>query len=248
MNQIYDRPATLKDALALLNRPGLFNVPLAGGTVISRGGDLNLALVDLQELGLDSIQQQGNLLRIGSTIKLQTLLEANLFPSFSLAMNREAFLNTRNQASLGGSIITAEGRSVLVGVLTAVDARLTWEPGGFEISLGEWMLQRKSWARNRLLTEVSFSNQVDLRWECIARSPADLPVVFVAAGIWSSGRTRMVVGGFGPAPILVMDGPEASGADMIVENALLNADDAFASGQFRSQAGRAIVNRLLASY
>jgi CO/xanthine dehydrogenase FAD-binding subunit len=221
-------------------------VPLAGGTVLSRSSDQDLALVDLQNLPLNSIQQQGNLWRIGAATRLQALLEANISPAFSLAIVREAFLNTRNQASLGGTMITSDGKSILAAVLAALDARLTWEPGGLELSFGEWMLQRNSWPRNRLLTEISFSSQADLRWECVARSPADLPVICIAAGVWPSGRTRVVAGGFGLAPILAMDGPEKDGAEAALENALLNSDDDFASGEYRSQAGRVIARRLLA--
>ncbi len=242
----YHRPATLDDALNLLSRPAPLTVPLGGGTVLSRGEEQALAVVDLQNLPLASIETQGSQLKIGAAAKLQSLLESSAVPgALKQAIQRDAVPNIRNQASLGGSLVSADGRSSLALCLAALDARLTWEPGAIEIAAGEWLLQRKSWGRNRLLTQISLPLQAGLRWECVARSPDDLPVVSVAVATWPSGRTRVSVGGFGAAPVLVMDGPEAAGAEAAVENALLVSGDAFASGEYRSQAALAILKRLL---
>lgn len=49
----YHRPASLSAALALLNRPPIRTMPLAGGTALIGNGDRSVeAVVDLQDLAL----------------------------------------------------------------------------------------------------------------------------------------------------------------------------------------------------
>jgi CO/xanthine dehydrogenase FAD-binding subunit len=242
----YHRPDTLQEALQLLERPAPLTIPLGGGTVLSQGEEQPLAVVDLQNLPLTGLESQGNQLKIGAAVKLQELSQdPRLDEPLKQAIRRDAVPNLRNQASLGGSLVAADGRSLLALCLVALDAHLSWEPGSVEISTGEWLPQRGFWGRNRLLTQVSLPLQPVLRWESVARSPDDLAIICVAVSTWPAGRTRVSAGGFGAAPVLVMDGPEAAGADAALENALQNAGDAYASSEYRVQAALAILRRLL---
>jgi len=58
-----------------------------------------------------------------------------------------------------------------------------------------------------------------LKFACVSRAPLEQPLVYAAAGKWPSGRTRIVIGGWGESPILVLDGPSADGAEHAVQNA-----------------------------
>ncbi len=242
----YFRPKELKEALNLLSRPETLTVPLGGGTTLSHGEPEPVAVVDLQDLHLDQITREGNHLKIGAAVSLQELLlHADTPPGLADALRHEATLHIRNQATLAGSLVTADGRSPLAAALMALDARLSIEPGGKKTYLGDWLPKRASRNRRELIVEVEVPLQAGLKFEMVGRSPEDLPVVCVAIGEWASGRTRIALGGTGLAPILAMDGPKKDGAEAAVENAYANASDAFASGEYRSQAAVVLVKRLL---
>ncbi len=243
----YFRPKEMNEALALLSRPDPLTIPLGGGTALSHGDPSPVAVVDLQDLPLDQISRQGNHLRIGAAVTLQELLvQADTPPALAEALRHEATLHMRNQATLAGTLVSADGRSPLAAALMALDARLFIEPGGKKVYLGDWLPKRHSRDRRELIVEIEIPLQADLKFEMVGRAPEDLPVVCVAIGEWPSGRTRIALGGTGDAPVLAMDGPEKNGAEAAVENAYANASDAFASGEYRSQAAVVLVRRLLA--
>ena len=243
----YFRPKDLNEALNLLSRqePPMV-IPLGGGTQLSHADKLPVAVVDLQDLPLNQIYSQGNNFKVGATVTLQKLSShPQMPPALVEALHHEATLHIRSQATVAGQLVTADGRSPFTTALLALDARIFIEPGARKISLGDWLPQRSSRSRSELITEIDFPIQAAMSFEMIGRSPGDRPMVCVAIGVWPSGRTRVALGGIGDAPILAMDGPEGDGADTAVENAFMNATDAFASGEYRSHAAKVIVSRLL---
>jgi CO/xanthine dehydrogenase FAD-binding subunit len=127
----------------------------------------------------------------------------------------------------------------------ALDARLVWLPGNQEISLGDWMPLRMERRPGKLIVEVAIPANVKVWYESVARTPEDLPIVMVAAALWPSGRTRVVVGGYGKAPLLAMDGTEVGGAAAAVRNALSQAEDAWASAAYRQETGGVLIQRSL---
>ena len=141
----YHRPKTLVEALALLQRSEQLTLPLAGGTVLNRPTLQPVAVVDLQDLGLDIIQSQGNSLHLGATVTLQSLLDylksdssnAKLSQALSKAILHEATANLRQVASLAGTLVAAGGRSPFTTALLALDAMLLLEPGGESLALGD---------------------------------------------------------------------------------------------------------------
>jgi CO/xanthine dehydrogenase FAD-binding subunit len=242
----YHRPETLGDALALLSRPQPATLPLGGGTVLSQSGAEKYAVVDLQALGLSAIERQGNTLRIGATATLQQVFESKAVPeALRSAAHREASLNLRKMATLAGALVCADGRSTLATLLLAMDAKLKWLPGEQEVSLGDWMPLRETRKPGKLIVEISMPAAAQAEFETVARTPDDLPLVIVAAAKWPSGRTRVAVGGFGATPALAMDGTEPGGAADAVANALSQAQDAWASAEYRREVGIILVNRLL---
>ena len=75
----------------------------------------------------------------------------------------------------------------------------------------------------------------------------DQPIILVAAYRWPSGRVRVTVGGFGAAPLLTLDGPNGDGAALAVQVACQQADDEWASGEYRSQVARQLAERIVGS-
>ena len=66
----YHRPKSLEEALRLLSQPD--TMALAGGTTLLSEGP-RVAVVDLQDLGLDRIQMEAGQLRLGAMTRLVDL-------------------------------------------------------------------------------------------------------------------------------------------------------------------------------
>src|SRR5262245_42890199 len=118
----YHRPQTLEEALTLLNEPNA--LPLGGGTLLSHDRTDSLQVIDLQQLGLNTLTKSGNNLGIGATATLQQLLESEDCPNaLKSALKLEAPLNIRNTATVAGTLVSCGGRSTFTTALLAVDAK-----------------------------------------------------------------------------------------------------------------------------
>ncbi len=79
----------------------------------------------------------------------------------------------------------------------------------------------------------------------VARTPADKPIVCAALAQWTSGRTRLALGGYGKAPTLAMDGTESDGIDSAAQNAFHEASDEWASAEYRMDVAITLSKRCL---
>ena len=242
----YQRPQTLEETLKLLSAPN--TRPLGGGTVLSHPGDESFAVVDLQSLGLDKLHKSGNNLEIGATVTLQTLLESPHTPAaLKTAIKLEAPLNLRNMGTVAGTVVTSDGRSPFAAVMLALDAKLTVVSGESSmVSLGDFLPLRQDILQGKLITKIEIPLQTNLAFETVARSPADKPIVCAALAQWPSGRTRLVIGGWGKSPSVAMDGNEASGVQTAAHNAAHAATDEWASAEYRMDIAAVLAKRCLA--
>ncbi len=249
MNLEYNRPKTMDAALALLARKEVHTLPLAGGTVINQPGTRAQALVDLQDLGLDTFNQHGNTLALGAVLTLQRLLslgesgELPLPGDLPLAIEKEASYNLRQAASLAGTLVAADGRSPLTTAMLALDAVLTVLPGEKQVSLGELLPMRGERLERRLISQVSIPSHVKLAYESVARSPADRPLVCAAVALWPGGRVRVALGGYGRAPLLAFDGTESEGVNIAARSAYSQASDEWASADYRADVAGVLAQR-----
>ena len=60
---------------------------------------------------------------------------------------------------------------------------------------------------------------------------------------WPSGRTRLALAGWGPTPILALDGNEPGGVVEAAQNAFSEAEDEWASAEYRSKMAGILANR-----
>jgi putative selenate reductase FAD-binding subunit len=245
----YHRPGTLQEALDLLGRAEPTSLPLAGGSVLNQPDGRRVAAVDLQALGLNTLERRGNTLELGATLTLQALLEAESdWPALKGVILHEATHNLRQVATVAGTLVAADGRSPFATALLALDATLTLQPGDEIASLGDLLPVRGERLPHRLITQVAIPGNVRLAYEYVARTPADRPIVCVAAAQWPSGRTRLAVGGFGPAPRLALDGTESEGAGLAARSACSQAQDAWASAEYRQEVAQVLAQRCIASF
>jgi CO/xanthine dehydrogenase FAD-binding subunit len=243
----YHRPQTLEQALELLNRQDPVTIPLAGGTVAARPAENVYAVVDIQELGLDRIQLRGSVLEVGAAATLQALLAR---PELDLVLKQciqlETTYNLRQAASIAGTLVASDGRSVFCTAALALDVMLTVQPGNEQLDLGEMLIKRPAGLHGRLVSTVSIPTRVKLAYQSVSRTPADLPILCVAVARWPSGRTRIALGGFGSASLMAMDGPLADGWEAAVGSACQESGDAWGSAEYRQETAVLLAGRCLA--
>jgi len=243
----YHRPQSLDEALELLSRASPATVPLGGGTVLSHHRGEDIEVVDLQALGLNGISERGKSLEVGAMVTLQELLEApSCSGAMAAAVRLEAPLNLRNSSSIAGTLMVCDGRSSFATLLLALDSRLTVRRPAIEtLPVGEFLPMRGQSRRGFLITALEIPRAPRTEFDYVSRTPADRPIVAVAVAQWPSGRTRLAVGGFGPMPILAMDGPEPQGIEAAARNALNGATDPWGSAEYRMDVAATLSRRCL---
>jgi len=268
----YHRPQTLDEALTLLTQPNV--LPLGGGTLLSHPTSDSVEAVDLQALGLNTVKKSGNNLEIGATVTLQQLLESEHCPDMlKSALKLEAPLNLRNAATVAGTLVSCDGRSTFAAVMLALDAKLELKSiNKFELvemetesrpprqdvitlGLGEFLPLRFDQIQGKLITSTTVPLNVKLAFDYVSRTPADKPIVCAALAQWNSGRTRLVLGGYGKSPVLAMDGTEAEvasatdnvlrSAQTAARNAFHEAADEWASAEYRMELASTLAKRCL---
>lgn len=244
----YHRPKTLPEALALLARTEVVTVPLGGGTQLNQPSLKPVAAVDLQALGLNSLMVKGKNLQIGATVTLQKIFNFEIPQALKAALRHETTYNIRQVATVVGTLIASDGRSPIATALLALDAELDIQPGDERILLGSYLSLRDERRPNHLITRITIPNIVELGYEYVARTPADLPIVCAAVAQWPSGRTRVVLGGYGNTPLLAMDGPESEGAEQAACDAYREAGDQWASAEYRSDVAEVLVRRCIQTF
>ncbi|KPL06393.1 hypothetical protein AMJ86_08610 [bacterium SM23_57] len=242
----YHRPDMIDETLSLLSRKSPTTVPLGGGTSLTRPSSESFAVVDLQELGLNKIVKTGREINIGATVTLQQLLEVDdLLPALKKTIRLEATYNIRNSATTAGVLVGADGRSPFSTGMLALSARLLFLPGNEQVFLGDFFPLRDHYRDGRLITSIVIPTNIKLAYHYVARTPADLPIVCASVAQWPSGRTRVALGGLGPSPVLAMDGPDPSGAELASRSVFEEAVDHWAGSDYRSEIAGILVKRCL---
>lgn len=244
----YHRPKTLDEALTLLTQPN--RTPLGGGTLLSKQTTDPVEVVDLQAIGLGTIKKSGTSLESGATVTLQQLLESEHPPeALKSALKLEAPLNLRNAATIAGTLVACDGRSTFVSVLLALDARLELKKLDNStvetrtMNIGDFLPLRD--LQGSLITSITIPLNTKLAFDYVSRTPADKPIVCAALARWNSGRTRLVLGGYGKSPLLAMDGTESEGIETAARNTFHEAGDEYASAEFRVDVAATLTRRCL---
>ena len=247
----YHRPESLEEALELLKREDPLTRPLAGGSVINQPSKQDFAVVDLQNLSLDKFITRANTIELGATLTLARILERakatdiHLPGGLKRAIEREGTYNLRQVATVGGTMVAADGRSPFTIAMLALDASLTIQPGDEQVSLGNLLPLRSERLKGRLITMTSIPLKVKVAYEYVARSPADWPIVGVALAKWPSGRMRLALGGYGDAPQLAFDGTGPEGLEVAARSAYSQAGDEWASAEYRGEIAAVLAARCL---
>jgi CO/xanthine dehydrogenase FAD-binding subunit len=245
----YYRPEKIDEALDLINREDPRTLVLGGGLYINEVIKEPIAVVDIQGLGLTKIEKKGNNLTVGAAATLQSLLVSGLIlPALEKAITHQETYNRRQVATLAGTIMAANGRSPVAGLLLVLDAELDLvgkNEKKITERLGDLLPLRQEKQSGKLITKIRIPSEVTASYHYVARSPADLPIVASAVAVWPSGRTRVVLLGYGDQPVMVFDGPDKEGAEIAARDAYSDASDQWAGGAYRSDTAGVLVKRCL---
>lgn len=244
MIEEYYRPETLSEALEILQKKGHTAKILAGGTTVRKWGEAIKTVVDLQSIGMDQITYRQTDTVIGAMVTLDQLSHLNTIPSaLRVALELQATFNQRQIATVAGSLIAADGRSTFATAMLALHARMHSFPSQKEFSYGDVLALPSDALEGQIITEILIPTQVQLAFEYVARTPADLPLVCVALARWNSGRLRLALGGWGKAPILVLDGGGKQEVALAARSAYSQAGDEWASASYRSEIAALLAQR-----
>jgi probable selenate reductase FAD-binding subunit len=242
----YHRPKTIEEAVRLLGRDEPKTVPMGGGTVLNAVKEKDFAVVDLQDLNLDQIETVGNQIKFGAAVTLESLIRYEGVPDALIKATRlEAGKNIRQAATIAGALIASDGRSPFATVMLALDAELHLLPEEENIRLGDLLPLRRELLKGKLVKDIFMPNNVRIAFEYVARSSADQPIVSASVARWKSGRTRIVLGGYGSQPIMVLDGAGDLQIEEPVRMAFSDAEDEWASAEYRSDIAVVLVKRCL---
>jgi CO/xanthine dehydrogenase FAD-binding subunit len=246
----YLRPKTIAEALQWMER----GVPLAGGTTITPRRKELQVVIDLSDLGLDGIATDGDFIEIGAMTRLQEIVESSteLPAALREACKLEAGWNIRNMATIGGAIMSSDGRSPFLTTLLAMDPQVHQAPSDESLSLNELLEDRNGVG---LITAIRCKIPSTLLYEQVARSPADFPIVAVAIGFSGDNGQQMIriaIGGYGSRPIRLEEAEAKLGEHWDPNSAIdyagrayADAGDVWASAEYRSEIASLLVGRLL---
>jgi len=203
----YHRPTQIEEALRLLARRDATVVALGGGThLIGRHRRDVDAVVDLRDLGLSYLRREGDVLRIGATTTLQSLIDAaDLSPAWegeiARVVERTRARNLREAGTVAGTLVAAEHNNPLATLLIAIGATVAIAPGNETVALDEFLPDRSRLMAGSLLTEIVIPLPHPgeaVAFEQVARTPADLPIVCAAVRAhMADGAARQVRIGLG---------------------------------------------------
>jgi CO/xanthine dehydrogenase FAD-binding subunit len=268
----YHKPVDIATALDLLQRKNPPTVPLAGGTWLNPrlGREVRAeAVVDLAGLDLGGIDRDVDTLRLGAMTTLAEVVADETCRSLAdgilaAAARRDATVNVRNLATVGGTLVVAPVDSEFVLALLALGAEISLQRAGGEHSLlaAHRFLSapdRVAALAGGLITRVLIEIPLHAAGGAarVARTPSDHPIVAAVATIAEDGDAiRIALGGVARHPLLVEVDPALRGQPDLVERGRRTVGEAIASAapyadfrgsaEYRHEMGVLLAGRALA--
>jgi len=262
----FHKPTDIPAALALLKRRNPRTIPLAGGTWLNPRLDkegLADAVVDLSGLGLDRIERDAGALRLGAMATLAAVTEDENCRSLANGIlaqtaRRDAVLNVRNAATVGGTVVVAPADSEFILALLALNARVSVQSKKLDARPLDQFLadpaaaldyhQGSSTLNGGLVTQVQISlpPPAAAGLARVAYTLSDHPIV-AAVAVVAEGSNRIALGGVAARP-LVIEFDHAGAAEDAVAQAIAEAKayaDFRGSADYRRAMGILMAKRAL---
>ncbi len=219
----YERPATLSEAIALLDEHGDDASLLAGGTdlvVELRNRSRNpRVLIDLKHVAelRPGISERGGWLTIAAATAMTDVQENALvgmwFPALADAAAVVGSVQIRNRATLAGNICHASPAADTAPPLLVYEAvaNVASARGARRVKLEDFVVGPRQTVlqRGELVTSIELPIATERRAATFdritRRRGVDLATVSLCCLVGASGRTRFAFGAVGPRPFLVTD-------------------------------------------
>ena len=240
----YHRPSSIEEALQLLARPQVSTAVVAGGTSLNaRLSDSIEEVVDLQGVGLDEVERNGNRLTLGAMVRIQSLVENSQVPALVRDLAHREGPNTfRNQGTVGGLVTAADPESELLAALLVFEAEVEIRStgGARRLVLPDFLAGLPAVLDGSLITSVSLTVTGQGAAERTARTPADSPIVAAVGRRDGQGQVHLALCGVAQTPILV-----SPDADQLKSQ--LNPPGNFrGSSEYRRQIAAVLARRVIA--
>ncbi len=203
----YHRPKSLDEALALLNRGSPRSVILGGGTLLNAAESPEpIEMIDLQEIGLDSVRANGPSVEIGSMVRLSDLAGDETIPDILRELCLREGPNTlRNAATVGGTIAGGDHESELLAGFLVHQGQVTLAgAGGAAQTVGlDELLAERSLLDGSIITQLQIDTDGIAAAERTGRTPADVSIVAAVARKTTAG-IALALTGVASTPVLVV--------------------------------------------
>lgn len=175
---------------------------LGGGTVLNADREPPaIELVDLQALGLDGIEADGDRLRLGAMATLDRVADDPAVPPWLQDLARAELPSTlRTLATVGGTVAAGGAESVLLAGLLAADARVELAGTDPFPLVGLLVAGLPTGA---LVTAVTVDRTGTAAVAATGRTPADVPIVAAIAHRGSDGAVTLALTGVAATPVVV---------------------------------------------
>ncbi len=206
------RVKSLEEALELLNKPD--TKPIGGGAHLL-STDVSCAVIDLQDLGLNQLEQQDDTLVVGGMTRLAELetylVEQDGNAALLLAdVIHKAGPNTyRNAATVAGTLARRLPDSEWLAALLTLNATVTLHnPDEITLSVAEYLAEEER--PFGLITHLTIPMPAGQgSTHRVARTPADYPIVSVTGWLAAGGAVALAVTGLGKRPFRLWDAETA---------------------------------------
>jgi CO/xanthine dehydrogenase FAD-binding subunit len=219
----YHRPATLADAIGLLEVGGADARPLAGGTdliIRLRDGSVRASMV-VDVKGIDELDagirvEGDHLVGGGRTVMTDIAADPRVRRDFTALAEAAAVVGSvqiRNRATLAGNIGNASPAADTVPSLLVYDARIVaaGPAGTRRIAIDDLLVGpgRTALGPAEIITAIELPLPVTRRSSTHVRRTRrrghDLASVTLACAVLDDGTARLAYGSLGPRPLLVVD-------------------------------------------
>jgi carbon-monoxide dehydrogenase medium subunit len=244
----YFRPATIKEALLLLDKYGGRAKPIAGGTDLLVAKPRHVEyLVDISRLPLSYIKSDDNTLgiNIGALTTLRNIETCKLFEDenfkvFSIladVAHKMGYATTRNIATIGGNVCNAVPSADFPPILIALnaEANIASLDGERKVPIEEFItgVRNTVLKSNELLIEIQLPQQPPYSGAAflkLGRVNTDIALVNVAVRVTiNRDKTckdiRIVLGAVGPTPIRVTRAENLLKGKKIEDSAIKKVSD-----------------------
>lgn len=173
----YVKPKTLEEAYEL-NQARSSRV--MGGMMWMRLGNARVkTIIDLSDLGLDQIEDEGNVVKIGAMCTLRQIEQCEALKELygdgiAESVRHIVGVQFRNQATIGGSIYGRFGFSDVLTAFLALDTFVELYDGG-TIRLSEFVNRRPD--KDILLSIIVRKSKRKFRYQSIRQTKTDFPVI-----------------------------------------------------------------------